>query len=229
MSWLFGGAQRAALMLLVAALAVVLLGSSLAPGLVGLARNAFEGLTARIVTTTATGPALVERLQGLNRLETARQVSQHVVESRSEGLPLPEFLAGDKLLMLVQTETVAGVDLSRLSPQDVRLEGQSVVIRLPQPEVLSVRVDDEHSRVYDRHRGWLVLKPDPDLERQARLKAQADARRGALEGEVMNLARANAEKSLRSLLEPLGLREVRFQWGVAPVTDAGGVPAAAAG
>ncbi len=229
MSWLFRPIRTAAVGVLIAALAFVLLSSSLAPRLVGLARNAVERLAARTVTTIG-GPALVERIQGLNRLETARQVSQHVVESRSEGLPLPEFLAVDKLLMLIQTEAVVGVDLSRLSSHDVRLEGRSAVIRLPEPEVFSVRVNDEHSRVYDRQRGWLVFRPNPDLERQARLKAQADARRGTVDREVMLLARTNAERSLRSLLLPLGLRDVRFQWGVvAPVTDSGGEAASPTG
>ncbi|MBI3944751.1 MAG: DUF4230 domain-containing protein [Armatimonadetes bacterium] len=221
-AWFLGPARTAATVVAITLLLLAFLGSALGPRLMGLVRSAGRHLFTHTVTATATAPVLVQQLQGLNRLETARQVSQHVIEVRSEGIPLPEFLVGDKLLAVLETETVSGVDLRRLSAGDVRMEGETAVIRLPDPEVLSVRIEDEHSRVYSRQRGWLVHSPDPDLERQARLKATADARRAALESNVMDVARTNAEESLRSLLLPLGVREVRVQWGASASADQGG-------
>ncbi|MDH7569035.1 MAG: DUF4230 domain-containing protein, partial [Armatimonadota bacterium] len=88
-------------------------------------------------------------------------------------------------------------------------------------------VDEENSRVYDRYRGWLVWKPNPDLERQARLQALADARRGAMQNGMMDAARANAEENLRALLEPLGVKEIRFEWGPSTAAEAGGEAAPA--
>jgi len=207
------------------ALVVVLLSSSLGPGLLHLARRALQNLTARVTTVTTTAPVIVEQLQALNRLETARQISRHEIEARSDPLlPLPAFLVKDRLLMLVQTEVVAGIDLSHLSSGDVQVKDKTLSLRLPAPRLLSVRIQDRYSRVYTRERGWLVFNPDKDLERQARLQAQADARQAALRGEILTAARTNAEKNLTALLQSLGFRAVEFHW--AEPTASADIPSA---
>lgn len=132
-------------------------------------------LTAR--TTTVTGsPIIVTQLQALNRLETASQVSQQVVEASANRAYMPTFLGQDRLLMQVQTEMIAGIDLGRLTQDDVTVRGKNVTLRLPAPELFSVRIDDAHSKVFSRECGWLVFTPDVTLEGQGRLKVLADAR-----------------------------------------------------
>lgn len=228
LSWLLKHIRTAVAVTLCLVLLLLLLGSALGPALVNLTRRGLENIAARVTSTTAAAPIIVEQLQALNRLETARQISRHVIEAKSESPLLPEFLTKDKLLMLVQTEVIAGIDLSRITTEAVQVEGRRVVLHLPKPRILSVRIQDEHSRVYSRERGWIVFKPDLDLERQARLKAQADAQEAALRSDVLTTARVNAEKNLLSLLQSLGFRGVEFRWegsGVPPAsTDSDGAP-----
>ncbi|MCC6443209.1 MAG: DUF4230 domain-containing protein [Armatimonadetes bacterium] len=191
---------------------VLLLGLLKAPGVWQAASLMWKHLAAHVTTVSAPSPVIIERLQALNRLETARQVTRHVVEAKSESLPLPAFLTGDKLLMLAQAEVVAGVDLSGLSAKDVAVSGSAVVVQLPAPQFLSIAIDDTHSQVYNRQRGWLVFRPDPDLERQARLKARLDARQSALENGVLKTARTHAEENIRSLLLMLGFQKIDLRW-----------------
>lgn len=176
-------------------------------------RFAISHITNRVALATAPAPVIVEKLRPLNRIETAIEVKQHIVEAKSESRLLPGFLGKDNLMMMVQTETIAGVDLSRLSDKDVSVENGVVTIRLPNPTIFHVRIDDQNSKVYNRERGLLVFKPDMDLERQARLKAQSDAYKIALSGEMMSDARLNAEQNLRTLLKSIGLNQVKFIWG----------------
>lgn len=176
-------------------------------------RSAISHITNRVALATAPAPVIVEKLRPLNRIETAIEVKQHIVEAKSESRLLPGFLGKDNLMMMVQTETIAGVDLSRLSDKDVSVENGVVTIRLPNPTIFHVRIDDQNSKVYNRERGLLVFKPDMDLERQARLKAQSDAYKIALSGEMMSDARLNAEQNLRTLLKSIGLNQVKFIWG----------------
>lgn len=176
-------------------------------------RSAISHITNRVALVTAPAPVIVEKLRPLNRIETAIEVKQHIVEAKSESRLLPGFLGKDNLMMMVQTETIAGVDLSRLSDKDVSVENGVVTIRLPNPTIFHVRIDDQNSKVYNRECGLLVFKPDMDLERQARLKAQSDAYKIALSGEMMSDARLNAEQNLRTLLKSIGLNQVKFIWG----------------
>ncbi len=166
----------------------------------------------RVTTVSTSGPIVVQRLQALNRLETARQTLLQPVQAESNIGALPGFLGRDKLEMLANTEVVAGVDLSKLTESDVAVTGHTVRLRLPQPSVFSVRVEDESSRVYSRQRGWFVWTPDPDLERQARLGAQSSARSAARGSGLLDAARTNAETNIRGFLVSLGFSQVNIEW-----------------
>lgn len=178
----------------------------------GVAKSIVHDLAQRVVTVTSPAPAVVEKLQALSRLETVRQVGEQVVEARSDSLPLPQFLVKDKLLMLVSTEAVAGVDLAKMKPSDVQVSAGTVTVRLPEPEIFSVNIDDTHTKVYSRERGWFVFNPNTELEQKARMKARNDAEQIAMRGDVLTAARKNAEASLRPLIGSMGYKDVRFVW-----------------
>lgn len=186
--------------------------SSIVPKMLDELRGSIHRMASGIVTVTSPAPVIVERLQALNRLETVRQTDRHIVEAKSESQILPDFLGKDKLMMQVQTETVAGVDLSLLSEKDIEMNNGVITINLPVPQIFYVRVDDRNSMIYTRERGLFVFHPDTDLERQARLKAQDDARMTAIRSDVLGTARANAEQNLRALLKTFGFTQIQFRW-----------------
>ena len=199
-----------AIVLVPAALAIILIASPLGPRLLGGGQYVVEVLSRRVTTARLSAPVVVERLQALNRLETARQVSHQVVEVKSSSPLLGDFLSRDELVMTAQTEVVAGIDLERLSEDDVAVDGTKVTVRLPPAEVFFVHLDDNNTKVHVRQRGLLLLNPDKDLERRARLEATKSARQAAMESRILETARANAETNLRGLLTSLGFGEVTF-------------------
>lgn len=207
--------------LTVAAFAALML-PSVRPLITQAVRNSIAGITERVITTISPGPIIIERLQALNRLESARQVGRHVVEAKSDSRAWPKFLFKDDLMMLVQTETVAGIDFSKLSKDDISIDHGVVSIRLPSPEILYTKIDDTDSKVYMRRRGLLVFNPNMDLERQARLRAEADARNAALSGGLLLSARTNAEQNIKGILKQMGFERVEFRWhqyGLGTVDD----------
>jgi hypothetical protein len=60
------------------------------------------------------------------------------------------------------------VNLADLDRDDVRVDGETVTIRLPEPEILSVSLHEDETRVYDRDFGLLNIRPDDDLVEEAR-------------------------------------------------------------
>lgn len=169
-------------------------------------------LKARVVSVTPSPTVVVQRLQALNQLETAQFVSQHIVEAKSESTWLPSFLAGERLLLVAQVEVIAGLDMKRVSPSDIEVKGDEVVVTLPPPKILSVRIDEAKTRVFARERGWLVFNPNIDLEREARLQALTEARQAALRSELLPFARQKAEENLRTFLQALGFKRVEIRW-----------------
>ncbi|MEI6519613.1 MAG: DUF4230 domain-containing protein [bacterium] len=168
-------------------------------------------LNSKTTITVTTSPIIVTKLQSLNRLETASQVSQQVVEASADHKNFPAFLGQDRLMMQVQTEMIAGIDMSRLTLNDVKVQGNTVTVRMPAPELFTVRIDDEHSKVFSRERGWLVFTPDINLESEARLKVLAEARETG-QTYLIPTARTNAETNLRQLLASFGFDTIEIHW-----------------
>ena len=102
-------------------LAIVLslvVGATLLGVFVHRARSGWPGRIASAIAghslIVVSAPEVVDRIQRLSRLETVKYSLDTVVEGDESNPLLPDALAGDKLLMIVQGSTVAGVDLSQL-------------------------------------------------------------------------------------------------------------------
>ena len=160
---------------------------------------------------TRTGPVVVEGIQDLNQLATVRWRESVIVTRESGGTDLEQFLAGEKVLLVAAGDVEAGVDLESLGRDDVRVSGETVTIRLPEPEILSVSLDEEATGVYDRDFGPLNVRPDDDLVEQARAAALDRLERTARDEDILEQAEQNAENGIRAFVTSLGFEEVRFE------------------
>lgn len=160
---------------------------------------------------TATGPVVVEGVRRLDELATVRWTESVVVTRESGGGALERFLTGERVLLVATGRVEAGVDLSRIGRDDVRVEGESVTLRLPEPEILSVGLDEGRTRVYDRDFGLLGFRPDDALVEEARGRALEEIEDAARENGILKQAERNAEASIRSFLTALGFERVRFE------------------
>jgi len=182
-------------------------------------RHATTGVLARVATaitgrTTAfdtSVPAVVQRIQRLNRLETVVYSIDTVVEGSKSSPVLPDLLAGDRLLLVVHGQSIAGIDLGQLKPEDVRIEskdgGQSIHVTLPASQLFVTTLDNQHTRVYARSTGLLV-PVDQNLESDTRAKAEQQLQQSALADGILDTARKNARATVTTLLYSLGFHQV---------------------
>jgi hypothetical protein len=201
-------------------LLVVLL--SLILGAVALAvfiRHATSGILARVATSITgrpttfdtTAPTVVQKIQRLNRLETVVYSIDTVVEGSKSSAVLPDLLAGDRLLLVVHGQSIAGIDLSQLKSEDVRITdkdgGQSIHVTLPPSQLFVTTIDNHHTRVYMRSTGVLV-PADPNLETETRAKAEQQLQASALADGILDTASKNARATITTLLYGLGFRDI---------------------
>jgi hypothetical protein len=172
--------------------------------------HVWSSVTGRTLTIDVSQPTVVDRIQRLQRLETVIYTMDKVVTGAKENPIFPDFLAGDRLLMLVHGEVVAGIDFSNLKPGDVGVDGRQVRLRLPASEIFSVRLDSAKTRVYSRQTGLLV-PTDPDLETQVRQEAERQMHDAALADGILRTAQQNATTTITSLLQGLGFEKIAFQ------------------
>ncbi len=169
----------------------------------------WSAVTGRTLTIDVSQPTVVDRIQRLQRLETVVYTMDKIVTGAKENPVLPNFLAGDRLLMLVHGEVVAGIDFSSLKPGDVRVDGKQLRLHLPPPQVFSTRIDSAKTRVYSRQTGWLV-PTDPDLETQVRQEAERQLQDAAMADGILRTAQQNGAATITSLLQGLGFEKIEL-------------------
>jgi hypothetical protein len=169
----------------------------------------WSAVTGRTLTIDVSQPTVVDRIQRLQRLETVVYTMDKLVTGEKENPLLPDFLAGDRLLMIAHGEVVAGIDFSNLKPGDVRVDVKQVHLHLPMPQVFSTRLDSAKTRVYSRQTGLLV-STDPNLETQVRQEAERQLQEAALADGILRNAQQNATATITSLLQGLGFEKIDF-------------------
>lgn len=162
-------------------------------------------------TRTDSTEVVVEGVRELDELASV-QWTESVNVTRESGYEnIPRFLSGERVLLVAVGEVRAGTDLGGIEEGDVSVDGESVTIDLPEPEILSASLDEERTRIYDREQGLLNLRPDDTLVEEARREAEREIETAARENGILDHASTSTEDSLRAFVETLGFEEVRFE------------------
>jgi hypothetical protein len=154
--------------------------------------------------------AVVERIQRLQRMETVVFNMDKVVTGEKGSPFLPDFLVGDRMLMIVHGQVVAGIDFSQFRGTDVQITGREIHVKIPPARVLLTRIDNARTRVYSRSTGLLVAV-DPNFEGQVRLQAEGELLEEASRGGILMIAGQNARNTLVSLLLGLGFEKATVE------------------
>jgi len=166
------------------------------------------------------GPAIVQQIRQVSRLETTVYTIERVIEASQTDPVWPDWLRGDRLLLIAYGQVVAGVDLGKMTEADVDVadDGKTVTITLPAAEIFSVALDNEKTRVYDRQRG-VFAPPNTNLEAEARQAAEAEILAAACEDGILGRATVDAQRAMEHFM---GLFDFRTIVNTAPVPSCGG-------
>lgn len=165
-------------------------------------------LSARTLRIDTSQPTVLTQIRRLSRLESVSYTMDKMVSGDRENRILPAFLTGDRILLDVHGQAIAGVDLSQLRPADVQVTGRSVRVHLPPPQLFTVVLDDQKTHVYSRMTGILV-PVDPSLEGEVRAQAVESLRQSALAGGILPRAQQNACATVTKLLNGLGFEQAQ--------------------
>jgi hypothetical protein len=150
---------------------------------------------------------VVQEIQRLSELVSVKYTVQKAVGLEEQKVPF----GSEKLLLFVQAQVLAGIDLSKVATGDVRLlPAKRMQLVLPPPKIIHIVIDDKQTKVWDRRITWWTpwVPFNPDLERQARLAALDAIERAAIDMGILDQARRNAQAAIQALLENLGINSV---------------------
>lgn len=152
---------------------------------------------------------IIHEVRTLARLETIQYTVEKIITAETRQGAF-EWLVGDRLIFVAHGQVIAGTDLNKLQPDDLRVKDGVLYVKLPAPEVFATVLDNEQSYVYDRETG-LFTSGEVDLETEARRAAEREIRESALKDGILEMAGQNAEHFLERLFRDLGFPEVIFE------------------
>ena len=155
-------------------------------------------------------PVILQQIQTLSELVTVKFILEKVVayddpKYFADLIPLGE----NKLILLAHGVVKAGVDLSKLTNDDVVVSDRKITLTLPKASLTDAYLDEKHTQVLDRQTG-LLRSFDKNLERVARQYALAEIQRAARQGGIEREANERARDQLTALLRTLGYKEVEI-------------------
>ena len=152
---------------------------------------------------------IINEIRPLARLETIQYTLEKVITAE-EGQELIAELFGDRLLLVAHGTVIAGVDLSKLTAENLEFRDGILEVELPEAEIFSASLNNDKTYVYDRDTG-LFRKSDRDLETLARQAAEAEILKAAVDDGILNQAAINAQVFMERLLNDLGYSQVIFK------------------
>jgi hypothetical protein len=150
----------------------------------------------------------INEVRALARLETIQYSIEKVITAET-GQGTFDFLFGDRMLFVAHGVVIAGIDMEKIGPDQLRLENGVLYVTLPPAEIFVATLDNQKSYVYDRETGFLN-KGVQDLETLARQSAEDEIRKAALEDGILQQAQTNAENYLFRFFQALGYDNVIF-------------------
>ena len=150
----------------------------------------------------------INEVRALARLETIQYSVEKVITGEINGGTF-QALFGDKILFVGHGTVVAGIDMDKLNPEDMKFNNGVLTVKLPPAEVFIATLDNDKSYVYDRQTG-ILNKPDPNLETQVRQVAEQEILKAALEDGILEQAQKNAEAYLTRFFAALGFTNTIF-------------------
>jgi hypothetical protein len=148
---------------------------------------------------------IVQQVQTLSDLVTVKYVLEKVVI-----LEDVKWYGENRVLLLAHGVVKAGIDLKRVTPDDVTITVKTISLRLPPPQIMDAYLDDKNSQVID-HATGLLRAFDKDLEQTARANAVDDIRRAARTDGILDEADKRARLELELFLRQAGFERVEFR------------------
>ena len=156
---------------------------------------------------------VVDRIQNASELTTTIFAMQTVVPT-SQNRTIGYWQIGTtNLVYIAYGEVRAGVDLSQLTPENVKVTDGQVNIQLPPPQILDSKIDVDRSLVYSYDQGFLNLGPHVpnELQTLAQQKALTEVISAACRTGILAQANKQAQLSIANLLNISGYPLVKVQ------------------
>lgn len=166
-------------------------------------------------TVDRSQPPLLVRLADLSEYRAATANFEVIVDLEKDTKYLPDFLSGQRAVMVAAGNVDAKVDFSKLKDQNVVVspDRKSVTITLEHATLSDVRIDNKRTYVASRSRGLFdriagAFSGNPGDDQKLYTAAEDKLRGAADETDLRGTAEKNTRSMLEAFLHSLGFENV---------------------
>lgn len=159
----------------------------------------FRGNKNNQPVTITTHQEIVEKVEAIGKLELVRMNMQDVVEHQI----VREWLPNAKAILLVYGEAVGCIDMQKIKPDNIIIQGDTLHIKLPQPELCYCKIDHSKSKIYDTQ---FNIFSGAELIDGAYREAETQMRNTVLKAGILDQTKVNAVSFFLPFFQTLGFK-----------------------
>lgn len=166
-------------------------------------------------TVDRSAPVVLHELQDISRYRAATGEFSELIDVEDDVKHLPDFLAGERTVLVAVGSVDAEVDFSRLDDThiEVSADGRTVEVHLPPAELREPQLDMSRTHVATRSRGLAnrvgeALTSNAQDDAALYQRAQEQIAAAAAATELRSRAEENTRVMLTGLLRGLGYEQV---------------------
>ncbi len=158
-----------------------------------------------------TSSGVLERVRSVSELNTVEMYFSEIIDYRDARyfhafeIPFTE----KSFIFTGKARVKAGFDLSKLQPEDIRIQDKAIALQLPAPSITSVEILE--NKAFSEKDGLFNEISNEDTFKaldQFKLTVTQDAE----ENGILDKAKDQSILSLKTLLEPLGFEQVEISF-----------------
>jgi Protein of unknown function (DUF4230) len=165
-------------------------------------------------TVDRSQPPLLNSLTDLSEYRAASANFQVIIDLERDTKYLPDFIKGQRIIMVAAGNVDASVDFSALRDENIEVSEDRTTVRvtLPAPTLSAVRLDHGSTYVADRQRGLADriagVFGNPTNDQFLYEAAEDKLTEAARNSQILEVAKTNTRNMLTSLLRSLGFVNV---------------------
>lgn len=148
---------------------------------------------------------VIKEIASLGKMELVKYSFRDVVEQEI----IRDFLPDPKAILIVQGEAVGCIDLSKISEKDLITKSDTLILNLPNPEVCYHKIDHSKSKIYKTDYAFMN---ESLLLDEAYRKAEEQILQSALNSDILEQTKKNADLILKPLVENISKKKVIIKY-----------------
>ncbi len=155
--------------------------------------------------TVVTNNMILDKVESIGKLELCKYYIKDIIEQKE----IKDWLPDSKVVLIVSGEVTGCIDLKKIDSSSISISENLVRIRLPQPEICYIKINHQESKVYDIENEFF---DKAKLIDKAYALAEKNIRDGALKMKILEQTKANAQTTLKPLLEGFSEKKVELYY-----------------